>query len=63
MEGRSKAEVARELGLSPRWVYELCRRFDGQGEAGLEPRSRRPGAAHSGPPTRSRTRSWPCARS
>jgi hypothetical protein len=30
------------LRVSPRWVYELCRRFDAQGEAGLEPRSRRP---------------------
>jgi transposase InsO family protein len=42
LEGRSKAEVAREFGVSPRWVYELCRRFDTDGEVGLEPRSRRP---------------------
>jgi transposase InsO family protein len=42
VEGRTKAEVARELGVSPRWVYELCRRFAAEGEAGLEPRSRRP---------------------
>ena len=42
LEGRTKAEVSRELGVSPRWVYELCRRFDAGGEAGLEPRSRRP---------------------
>lgn len=42
VEGRTKAEVAREFGVSPRWVYELCRRFDAEGEAGLEPRSRRP---------------------
>lgn len=42
IEGRSKAEVSREYGVSPRWVYELCRRFDAEGEAGLEPRSRRP---------------------
>jgi len=42
IEGRTKAEVSRELGVSPRWVYELCRRFDAEGEAGLEPRSRRP---------------------
>jgi transposase InsO family protein len=42
IEGRTKAEVARDYGVSPRWVYELCRRFDAEGEAGLEPRSRRP---------------------
>jgi transposase InsO family protein len=42
IEGRSKAEVSREYGVSPRWVYELCRRFDAEGDAGLEPRSRRP---------------------
>jgi transposase InsO family protein len=42
IEGRTKAEVSRELGVSPRWVYELCRRFDVEGEAGLQPRPRRP---------------------
>jgi transposase InsO family protein len=42
LEGRTKAEVARDYAVSPRWVYELCRRFDAGGEAGLEPRSRRP---------------------
>src|SRR3972149_5120097 len=45
IEGRTKAEVARDYGVSPRWVYELCRRFDAEGEAGLEPRSRRPRAS------------------
>lgn len=42
VEGRTKAEVSRDYGVSPRWVYEICRRFDASGEAGLEPRSRRP---------------------
>jgi transposase len=42
VEGRTKAEVSRDYGVSPRWVYEICRRFDAEGEAGLEPRSRRP---------------------
>ena len=42
IEGRTKAEVSRDYGVSPRWVYELVRRFDAEGEAGLEPRSRRP---------------------
>ena len=45
IEGRTKAEVSRDYGVSPRWIYELCRRFDTQGEAGLEPRSRRPRAS------------------
>jgi transposase InsO family protein len=45
IEGRTKAEISRELGVSPRWVYEICRRFDAAGEAGLEPRSRRPRAS------------------
>jgi transposase InsO family protein len=45
IEGRTKAEVARDYGVSPRWVYELVRRFDAEGEAGLAPRSRRPGVS------------------
>jgi transposase InsO family protein len=36
--------------VSPRWVYELCRRYDAQGEVGLEPRSRRPRASPSRTP-------------
>lgn len=42
LEGRTKSEVARDYGVSRRWVQELCRRFSSEGEAGLEPRSRRP---------------------
>jgi transposase InsO family protein len=42
VEGRTKAEVARDYGVSARWVYELCRRFDAGGDEALEPRSRRP---------------------
>src|SRR3990170_801732 len=45
IEGRTKAAGARGVGVSPRWVYELVRRFDAEGEAGLEPRSRRPRAS------------------
>lgn len=51
VEGRTKAEVSRTYGVSPRWVYECCRRFDRDGEVGLEPRSRRP--LHSPHATRS----------
>jgi transposase InsO family protein len=47
VEGRPKAEVARAYGVSRRWVHELVRRFDAEGEVGLEPRSRRPrGSPH-----------------
>jgi transposase InsO family protein len=42
VEGRTKSEVARDYGVSRRWVHELIRRFEAEGEAGLEPRSRRP---------------------
>jgi transposase InsO family protein len=42
IEGRSKSEVARSYGVSRRWVHELCKRFDAEGEAGVQPRSRRP---------------------
>jgi transposase InsO family protein len=42
VEGRSKSAVSREYKVSRRWVHELVRRFDAEGEAGLEPRSRRP---------------------
>ncbi len=42
VEGRSKSEVARGLGVSRYWVQQLVRRYEVEGEAGLEPRSRRP---------------------
>ena len=42
LEGRTKSEVARDYGISRQWVHELVKRFDEEGEAGLEPRSRRP---------------------
>jgi transposase InsO family protein len=42
VEGRSKGEVARTYGISRRWVHELVKRFEVEGEAGLQPRSRRP---------------------
>ena len=42
VEGRSKSEVARDYRVSRRWVQELVKRFDTEGEAGLALRSRRP---------------------
>jgi transposase InsO family protein len=46
VEGRSKSEVARDYGVSRRWVITLVGRYLASGEAGLTPRSRRP---HSSP--------------
>lgn len=40
--GLPKAKVARDYGISRRWVHELIRRYEADGQAGLEPRSRRP---------------------
>jgi transposase InsO family protein len=42
LEGRSKSEVAREYGVSRRWVQRLVGRFAVEGEAAFEPHSRRP---------------------
>ena len=45
VEGRSKSEVAREYGVSRRWVQQLVARYRLEGERALEPRSRRPHAS------------------
>jgi transposase InsO family protein len=42
VEGRSKSAVARQYGVSRRWVITLVQRYLAEGEAGLQPRSRRP---------------------
>src|SRR5260370_13006849 len=42
LEHRSPTRLAREHGISERWVFELLRRFKEGGYAALEPRSRRP---------------------
>ena len=42
IEGRSKSELAREYGVSRVWVQKLIHRFEADGEAAFEPRSRRP---------------------
>ena len=34
--------MARDYGLSRRWVHELIQRYETEGRAGLQPRSRRP---------------------
>jgi transposase InsO family protein len=42
VERRSKSEVAREYGVSRRWVITLVQRYLAAGEAGLQTHSRRP---------------------
>jgi transposase InsO family protein len=42
IEGRSKSEVARDYGISRYWVQQLVKRFEVEGAAAFEPRSRRP---------------------
>jgi transposase InsO family protein len=41
-EGRSVAELATTHGVHRSWLYKLLARYRREGEAGLEPRSRRP---------------------
>ncbi|MGH3674222.1 MAG: helix-turn-helix domain-containing protein, partial [Mycobacterium sp.] len=40
LEGRSKSEVARDYDVSRTWVQQLCRRYEAEGAAAFEPRSR-----------------------
>src|SRR5712691_10691354 len=44
-QGRTKSDVARDYRVSRRWVQTICKRYEAEGDAGLEPRSRRPGAS------------------
>jgi transposase InsO family protein len=46
LEGRSRSAVAREYGLSRFWVQQLVHRYQREGPAAFQPRSRRP---HSNP--------------
>ena len=42
VEGRKAGEVAATYGVSRSWVYELLTRYRAEGDAALQPRSRRP---------------------
>ena len=42
LEGRSKTAVARDYDVSRQWVHQLVARYQAQGAAAFEPRSRRP---------------------
>jgi transposase InsO family protein len=41
-EGRPVSELARSHGVHRSWIYKLLARYRAEGDAGLEPRSRRP---------------------
>ena len=45
LEGGPKSVVARDYGVSRRWVQKLVARYLAEGEAAFEPRSRRPRAS------------------
>src|SRR5882757_3913145 len=42
VEHQSAAEVAARYGVHRAWVYKLKARYEAEGDAALEPRSRRP---------------------
>lgn len=42
LEGRSPTEVARTYRVARSWVYKLVARYQSEGDAAFEPRSRRP---------------------
>ena len=42
LESRSVADVVADYGVARSWVYELLARYRAEGEAALQPRSRRP---------------------
>ena len=48
VEGRSKAEVARDYGVTYRWVHTLVTRYLAGGWDAIEPRSRRPATSPTG---------------
>ncbi len=42
IDRQTPAEVARRYGVHRSWVYKLKARYQAEGDAALEPRSRRP---------------------
>ena len=42
LKGRSKSEVARDYDVSSYWVQQLVKRYDAEGAAAYQARSRRP---------------------
>jgi transposase-like protein len=42
VEKRPVSEVAKAYGVARSWIYKLLARYEAEGEAAFEPRSRRP---------------------
>ena len=42
VENRPVRDVAAQYGVSESWLFELLARYQAEGEAAFEPRSRRP---------------------
>jgi transposase len=42
VEKRPVSEVAKSYGVARSWIYALLARYEAEGEAAFEPRSRRP---------------------
>src|SRR5215218_4593365 len=53
VDHQSPAEVAARYGVHRAWVYKLKARYDAEGEAALEPRSRRPKSSPRATPSAS----------
>jgi len=51
VEGRPVAQVATAYGVSRQWIYKLLARYQLEGEAAFEPRSRRPHSQPTAIPT------------
>jgi transposase InsO family protein len=51
VDHQTPAEVATRYGVHRAWVYKLKARYEAEGEAALEPRSRRPHASPTAIPT------------
>ncbi|MBK8733224.1 MAG: helix-turn-helix domain-containing protein [Actinomycetales bacterium] len=63
VERRSKSEVARDYRISRYWVQTLVKRYEAEGEAAFEPRSRRPHPTRVRSASTWKTRSSGCAKS
>ena len=50
VEHQSPAEVAARYGVHRAWVYKLKARYEAEGEAALQPRSRRPKSSPTATP-------------
>ena len=58
VEGRTKSEVAREYGVSRRWVITLVQRYLAEGENGLAPHQRQAHPAAPGSSGRRTSERW-----